>query len=124
MEFIKPNLVESNVKYFLNGTLQNCKKFKEQNINLVYNVSLGIGFFVILSMILYFNYKGNKSAKEIRLKKMRDKEYIMTKLIKIKQDDRKMNNKMLTNLPNFDTHPEMFVLQNKKYTDSINEQLS
>ena len=41
----KPHLIENNVKYFINSTLTNCHKFKDQYFNNIYNISLFIGFF-------------------------------------------------------------------------------
>lgn len=126
MEYIdKPALVEPNVKYFLQATLQKCNKFKERHINFFYNLGLGIMFCIILFVILYFNFKGNNTAKEMKLKKMKDKEYIIKQLIRIKQqniNDRKMSNNMITDLPTFKNHPEASLLENKKYNHFINDQ--
>ena len=58
----KPELVERNVKYFLGETLKRCHNFKEQHINLFYNVGLAVGFFTLLCIILFLNYKGSKTA--------------------------------------------------------------
>ena len=33
----KPHLIENNVKYFINSTLTNCHKFKDQYFNIRYN---------------------------------------------------------------------------------------
>tara|TARA_Y100000591_G_C21850418_1_gene711337 strand:- start:47 stop:373 length:327 start_codon:yes stop_codon:yes gene_type:complete len=97
-----PELVEPNVKYFLNSTLKKCNKFKAKYMNFIYNIGLTLLFFTILSIILMYNYKGKKTAKELLLKKQKDKEYILKQLIKIKQqnvDDRRMQNNLITNLP-------------------------
>lgn len=100
----KPELVERNVKYFLGATLKNCHKFKEHNINFFYNIGLAIGFFILFGIILFFNYKGGKTAKEANIKKQKDKQQIIKQLIRIKQqniDDRKMQGNLITNLPTF-----------------------
>jgi len=101
---LKPELVERNVKYFLGATLKKCHIFKEQNINFFYNIGLACVFFSILGIILFFNYKGGKTAKEANIKKQKDKEQIIKQLIRIKQqniDDRKMQGNLITNLPTF-----------------------
>ena len=98
----KPHLIENNVKYFINSTLTNCHKFKDQYFNNIYNISLFIGFFLILGIILFMNYKGNKTTKELEMKKQTDRHYIIRRLLKIKQeniDDRSMRNNLITNLP-------------------------
>lgn len=100
----KPVLVERNVKYFLGETLKRCHKFKEQHINFFYNIGLAIAFFTIFSIILFFNYKGGKTAKEANIKRQKDKEQIIKQLLRIKQqniDDRKMQGNLITNLPTF-----------------------
>ena len=48
------------------------------------------------------NYKGNKTTKELEMKKQTDRHYIIRRLLKIKQeniDDRMMRNNLITNLP-------------------------
>ena len=92
----KPHLIENNVKYFISSTLTNCHKFKDQYFNNIYNISLFIG------IILFMNYKGNKTTKELEMKKQTDRHYIIRRLLKIKQeniDDRRMRNNLITNLP-------------------------
>lgn len=100
----KPLLVEGNVKYFLGETLKRCHNFKEQHINFFYNIALAVGFFLLFGIILFFNYKGGKTAKEANIKRQKDKEQIIKQLIRIKQqniDDKKMQGNLITNLPTF-----------------------
>ena len=99
---LKPNLIENNVRYFLGATLNNCHKFKENYFNNIFNISLFIGFIVLVIIILLIKYKGNKSSKEIELKNKKDREYIIYKLLKIIRehiDDRRIRNDLITNLP-------------------------
>ena len=61
-------------------------------------------FFSLLGIILFFNYRGGKTAKEANIKKQKDKEQIIKQLIRIKQqniDDRKRQGNLITNLPTF-----------------------
>lgn len=115
------SLVEPNVKYFLKSTLQKCNSIKEKNINLFFNLGLGSAFFIIVGIILYFKYRGNRSYREEQIKRRKDKEYIIKKLIQIKQqnnNDRMMRTNMITDLPVFkDTHPELATLDVKPDTD-------
>lgn len=101
-DYYKPELTEKNVKYFIGSTLKKCHSFKENYFNNIYNISLFVGFIVFLGIILFVNYKGNKSSKEIEIKKQKDKQIIIHKLLKLKQeniDDRKFRNNLITNLP-------------------------
>jgi len=99
---LKPNLIENNVKYFIGSTLNSCHKFKENYFNNIFNVSLLVGFIGLLAIVLFIKYKGNKSAKEIELTKKKDRDYIIHRLLKLKQeniDDRRMRNNLITNMP-------------------------
>ena len=99
---LKPQLTESNVKYFINSTLSNCHDFKEKYFNNIFNITLFIGLILFIFIVLSLNYKGNKDTKQIELEKARDKQYIIQRLLKLKQeniDDRRMRNNLITNLP-------------------------
>ena len=97
----RPNLIEPGVKYFLKSTLKECNKFREKNYTIIYNIALGIGFILVVSLILYFKYKGHISPEERRLRLKKEKEYIMTKLVQISDFKRKSSQNLITNLPNF-----------------------
>tara|TARA_B100000902_G_C27297105_1_gene910639 strand:- start:1517 stop:1834 length:318 start_codon:yes stop_codon:yes gene_type:complete len=99
---LKPNLIESNVKYFLNSTLENSHKFKENYFNNIFNIVAFISLVLFIIIILLVKYKGTKNTKEIELKKKLDKQYIIQRLLKIKQDninERNLKNNLITNLP-------------------------
>jgi hypothetical protein len=115
----KPRLVEHNVKYFIKNVLKNCHTIKQNNYNLYFNCSLFILFIILFSLILFFKYKGNFNSKEFLLKQQKDKEYIMSKLFyynRVNYDNRqKIRNNMITNLPDFNEHPEASILHNKMF---------
>ena len=48
MDIIKPALIEPGVKYFLNETLKRCHVFKESHNIFLFNMSLFVGFLIIL----------------------------------------------------------------------------
>ena len=101
---IQPNLIEQNVKYFMGATLNNCHKFKDRYFNNIFNVSMLIGFILLLSIILFAKYKGTRDANQIAETDRKNREMIIYKLLKIKQeniDDRKMRNNLITNLPTY-----------------------
>ncbi len=115
----KPRLVEHNVKYFLKNVLKNCHNIKQNNYNFYYNSCLLILFIILFSLILSFKYKGNSTNKELLLKQEKDKQYIMSKLFyynRVNYDNKqKMRNNMITNLPDFNEHPEASILHNKMF---------
>tara|TARA_B110000977_G_scaffold185568_1_gene250514 strand:- start:344 stop:763 length:420 start_codon:yes stop_codon:yes gene_type:complete len=115
----KPKLVEPGVKYFFKGVLKECHNYKLKNYNLFYNISLFILFFLILGTILYYRYKGNKTSEERYAKNVQDKQYIMSKLVYYNrsnlENQKRVQNNMITNLPDFNNHPEASLLHRKIY---------
>lgn len=115
----KPKLIEPGVKYFFKGILKECHNYKQKNYNLVYNISLFILFFSILGIILFSRYKGNKTSQEKYQKNLKDKQYIMSKLVYYNranlENQQRIQNNMITNLPDFSNHPEASLLHRKIY---------
>lgn len=115
----KPKLIEPGVKYYFKGILKECNNYKQRNYNLVYNISLFILFFSILGIILFYKYKGNKTPQERYQKNIEDKQYIMSKLVYYNRADlqnkQRIQNNMITNLPDFNNHPEASLLHKKIY---------
>tara|TARA_Y100000389_G_scaffold40206_1_gene34742 strand:- start:9 stop:326 length:318 start_codon:yes stop_codon:yes gene_type:complete len=99
-----PTLIEPGVKYFIGGTLKECKKFKEQHISLLFNIFLLIGFFIVLAIILFYRYKGKLTYQEIAVKNKQKKEYIISKLqqIAIEKKKQQTNSNLITDLPVWD----------------------
>tara|TARA_Y100000389_G_scaffold181453_1_gene197061 strand:+ start:1390 stop:1815 length:426 start_codon:yes stop_codon:yes gene_type:complete len=115
----KPRLIEPGVKYYFKEILKECNNYKQRNFNLVYNISLFILFFSILGIILFYKYKGNKTPQERYQKNIEDKQYIMSKLVYYNRADlenkQRIQNNMITNLPDFNNHPEASLLHRKIY---------
>lgn len=97
-----PNLIESNVKYFINNALQNSNTIKNKYYNNIFNIICFFIFIVLLTLILFFMYKGNKNTKDINIKRRKDKEQIINKLLRFKQQSIKQQNianNLITDLP-------------------------
>jgi len=109
----KPNLVDPGVKYFFKNILNSCNQYKKSNNNILYNIFLFIVFIVILGTILIVKYKGNKSKEEIYNESIKNKEYIMSKLVQYNkqnlENQQRISNNMITNLPDYNIHPETAV---------------
>lgn len=114
-----PKLVETNVKIFFKHILKECNNYKMQNYNLYYNISIFIIFIVVLGITLYSRYKGNMSKEELYIKKQKEKEYIMSKLVYYNraniQNNQRIRNNLITNLPDYSNHPEASLLHRKIY---------
>lgn len=77
---LSPKLIEPGVRYFLSGTLKECRKFKDNNATILFNISM-LGIFVmIIGGFLYYRYKGKLTPVELEVKQRKKKEYIISKL--------------------------------------------
>ena len=114
-----PKLIAPNVNFFFKKILKNCKKIKNNNFNFLYNVGLFVLFLLILIIILLTKYIGGKNLNEKYKKNIKDKEYIMSKLIyynKVNiENNQRIKNNMITNLPDYSNHPEAELLHKKIY---------
>ena len=115
----KPKLVEPGVKYFFKNILKECHAIKMKHYNIYYNIILAGLFFGILGIILCYRYKGKKTKEEQYRKTLKDKQYIMSKLVYYNRQDldnkQKIRNNMITNLPDYGNHPEAAQLHRKIY---------
>ena len=115
----RPRLIDNGTKYFLSGVLKECNKFKKKNYNLYYNFSMLAIFIIVLGCFLFFRYKGNLSKKQLDLKKTKDNNYIMSKLVYYNkqniENQQRINNNLITNLPDYGNHPEANLLHKKVY---------
>lgn len=114
-----PKLIAPNVNFFFKNILRNCNKIKNNNYNFFFNIGLFILFLFILTIILYFKYKGSRNSIEKYQKNIRDKEYIMSKLVYYNktniENNQRIKNNMITNLPDYSNHPEAELLHKKIY---------
>uniref|UniRef100_A0A6C0CNU2 Uncharacterized protein n=1 Tax=viral metagenome TaxID=1070528 RepID=A0A6C0CNU2_9ZZZZ len=94
-----PKLTEPGVKYFLSQSLKECKKFKDRNISIIFNLSMGILLIVSISMFLTYKYRGRPSAAELAKKNIEKQEYIVSKLQQIALIKHKNNDDLITDLP-------------------------
>ena len=103
MEIItKPALIEPGVKYFLNETLKRCHVFKESHNIFVLNISLLLGFLVILGIVLLFKYKGKLTPKEIEIKEKEKQQYILSKIKNYQDTKLRESQSLITGLPKWE----------------------
>ena len=101
---INPRLIEPGVRYFLNETLKQCKEFKNQYNNLLFNIALFFGFCTILFTILLIKYKGKLTPSEKEIKNREKQQYVLSK-IKNYQDAKRMSQQeLITGLPQWGEH--------------------
>lgn len=100
-EFMSPVLTEPGVKYFLNETLKQCHIFKEKYNNIILNISLFIGFLVILVCILIIKYKGKLTPEEKETNELAKKQYILSKIRNYQEAKLKDQQALITGLPHW-----------------------
>ena len=107
----KPTLVEPGVKYFINGSLKECRKFKDKHQNIFFNLGM-IGLFVfIFGGLLLYRYKGKITPQEQYEKNKKKKEYILTKLNYLHDVKRRKN--MITDLPTTWDNPDLEIMNRR-----------
>jgi hypothetical protein len=114
-----PKLVDNGVKLFFKEVLKGCNKYKQANYNTFYNILMFAAFCLILAILLYSRYKGPHNYKSYYEKTLKDKEYIMSKLVYYNRQNidhqQKIRNNMITNLPDYSNHPEANLLHKTVY---------
>ena len=110
-----PTLIEPGVRYFIGGTLKECRRFKDRNISIIFNISMLALFVGIICLVLYYRYKGKPTPREMAVKNRKKQEYIMSKLQQMSYQRNKRSQDMITDLPTFDNHPEANILGRKIY---------
>lgn len=94
-----PNLIEIGVKSFLNHTLKKCNDFKMKYFNTLYNFILFVFFILILTMILFFKYKGKITNDEKEMKDIEKKNYILSKIRNYQQNKLQQQQMLISGLP-------------------------
>jgi hypothetical protein len=102
-EHSKPMLTEPGVKYFLNATLKQCHTFKESHHNMMFNISMLVGFLVLLGSLLLYKYKGRLSREEMREKEEEKKRYILSKIRNFQQSKLRAQQELITGLPHWES---------------------
>jgi hypothetical protein len=75
-----PKLIEPGVRYFLSGTLKECRKFKDRHSSVLFNIYMASLLILVIGGFLYYRYKGKLTPVEIEVKNRKKKEYIISKL--------------------------------------------
>ena len=116
---IDPKLITPNVKFFFKNVLKNCNTIKNNNFNFFYNIGLFLFFVIVLTSLLLFKYNGGKNSIQKYEKNLKDKQYIMSKLVYYNkaniENNQRIKNNMITNLPDYSNHPEAELLHKKIY---------
>lgn len=97
-----PRLIENNVSYYLQNTLQNCH---ENRVNVYYyflNIMVLLLFVFIVGFTLYYCYNNKLSDYDKQQKMLKDQEFIVSKIRYYQEEVKQTNNNgssMITDLP-------------------------
>jgi hypothetical protein len=96
-----PKLIEPGVRYFLSGTLKECRKFKDKNSTIFFNIYMTFLFILLIGGFLMYRYKGKLTPAEVEIKNTKKKEYIISKLHQMAylRNTQGNANGMITSLP-------------------------
>ena len=98
----KPSLCEPGMKYFLKESLKECKKFRDNQSTLLFN----LGAIAVLCFgfggLLWYKYKGKPTQEEIKQKQRETHSYLISKLQQYTSAKHKNNPDMITDLPMWD----------------------
>lgn len=118
-------LVAPGVRNFISGVLRQCRNTKDKYYTIIFNLSMITVFIVLIGGFLYYKYKGKPTQQEIQERKRKEQEYIMKKIgthiaTRKKQEIFKnIDSTLITNLPNWNNHPELPNLSGKNIQHSI-----
>jgi hypothetical protein len=96
-----PRLIEPGVRYFLSGTLKECRKFKDLHTSIFFNIYMAGLFIIVIGGFLLYHYKGKLTPAELEIKNRKKHEYIISKLHQIAyvKKNQGMPEGMITGLP-------------------------
>lgn len=101
-----PRLIEQGARTYMNEVLNKCH---DNRVN-IYLYSLNIGVFIlfctIFGLVLYYCYKTKLTPEEEYQKKIKEQEYILSKIRFYKEHQRNIaSNASITELPVLDGRP-------------------
>ena len=101
--FTKASLIEPGVKYFLNETLKKHNLERVDSFNFLMNILLLLVFVLLILGLLYYKYKTKKTSEEKKKLNYLKENYILNRIKSLNDDKKKEAEKMITNLPKFES---------------------
>ena len=98
----KPLLTEPGVRYFLNETLKQCHKIRNNFHNTIFNFGLLFIFLLVLGLILIYKYKGRLTPVEIEIKNKEKQQYILSKIKNLQYAKKRAHQELITGLPHWE----------------------
>jgi hypothetical protein len=102
MEESVPQLIEKGSYYYLHNTLQKCHDNRINVYIYAFNITIFILFVGSICIVLYYCYYRKLSPEEAYEKRIRDQEYILSKIRFYKDHQQTIHTSGITNLPKLD----------------------
>jgi hypothetical protein len=118
-----PRLIEPGMKYFLDESLKICNNTKKTYNNNFINISLFIGFIVLVGWLLYYRKKNKEKFKrEKELKEEEAKLEIYNTVKKVNEEQYRDKGNLITEIPKFEENAfegtmKNLELQNKEMNE-------
>jgi hypothetical protein len=101
-----PRLIENSSKHYMSELLYKCHDTRVQVYQYALNIGIFIIFITITGLILYCCYRRKLSPEEEYQKKIKEQEYILSKIRFYKDHQRIIQSKSdITQLPVLDNRP-------------------
>jgi beta-lactamase regulating signal transducer with metallopeptidase domain len=97
-----PKLIENNMRQYLSSSLKVSHNNRVSAYLTTLNIGIFVGFIVVVSITLYLCRKTRKSPEEEQEKRIREQEYILSKIRFYQQHQQHINQSNITNLPMFE----------------------
>jgi hypothetical protein len=104
-----PSLIEPGTKSFLNHTLRQCHIIKSKYYIELFNLGIFLIFFVVVSAVLFYKYKGRLTPVEKEQKNREKQQYILSKIKSVQEAKLRSQQELITGLPNWDNDNEAFI---------------
>ena len=94
-----PKLIENSMRHYLSSSLKVCHDNRVSTYLTTLNISVFVGFVLAVGLVLWFCRKTRRSPEEEREKRIREQEYILSKIRFYQDHQRHINQSNITNLP-------------------------
>lgn len=96
----KASLIEPGTANFMGSILKRCGTFRKKRYNLAFNIIIGICFFTILFITLYYAKQAKQSSKDTKSMSDYQKQvHIMETIQKIRNIKNTYHNELASNIP-------------------------
>lgn len=119
----KPSLTEPGIKSYLNETLKQCQRIKTEYNNMIVNISLLVGFLLLLLFILVYKYKGKLTKEEMQQKNREKQQYILSRIQNFNDAKKAAHQGLISGLPNWENEYESNVNSYQNQTNNPNHYL-